>query len=184
MDPKKEGVVSVPAVVLKQPCQGDAVCFQVKAKAQYRVTRCVCVCERERGRERQGHITVESTVLITSCVHIHTSFITWLCSPFRLELMIKLRTLLTVFIFTLKAEALDYGKGRYISYAGLWYSAIVSWAIRADCACWKEGLCRKWRVWERWTYNNVKYLKNNVVLFDIKACQHILLHQTHTVMIF
>ncbi len=123
MDPKKEGVVSVPAVVLKQPCQGDAVCFQVKAKAQYRVTRCVCVCVRERGRERQGHITVESTVLITSCVHIHTSFITVsvtrVCSPFRLELMLKLRTLLTVFIFTLKAEALDYGKGRYISYVGL-----------------------------------------------------------------
>ncbi len=24
----------------------------------------------------------------------------------------------------------------------------ASWPIRADCACWKEGLCRK-RVWER-----------------------------------
>ncbi len=29
--------------------------------------------------------------------------------------MVKLRTLLTVFIFTLKAEACDYVKGRYIS---------------------------------------------------------------------
>ncbi len=29
--------------------------------------------------------------------------------------MLKLRTLLTVFIFTLKVEARDYGKGRYIS---------------------------------------------------------------------
>ncbi len=37
-----------------------------------------------------------------------------LCSPLRLELMVKLRTLLTVFIFTLKAEAGDYGKGHYI----------------------------------------------------------------------
>ncbi len=29
--------------------------------------------------------------------------------------MVKLRTLLTVFTFILKAEAHDYGKGRYIS---------------------------------------------------------------------
>ncbi len=37
--------------------------------------------------------------------------------------MVKLRTLLTVFIFTLKAKARDYGKGRYISDACLWCSA-------------------------------------------------------------
>ncbi len=80
--------------------------------------RCVCthagVCERER----QGHITVKS-VLIVACVQTHTSFITVsvtrLCSPLGLELMVKLRTLLTVFTFILKAEACDYGKGRYIS---------------------------------------------------------------------
>ncbi len=34
---KKEGVVSVTAVVLMQLCQGDAVCFLVKAKALYLV---------------------------------------------------------------------------------------------------------------------------------------------------
>ncbi len=32
-----------------------------------------------------------------------------------LELMVKLRTLLSVFTFILKAKARDYGKGRYIS---------------------------------------------------------------------
>ncbi len=32
---KKEGVVSVTAEVLMQPCQGDAVCFYAKAKALY-----------------------------------------------------------------------------------------------------------------------------------------------------
>ncbi len=37
--------------------------------------------------------------------------------------MVKLRTLLTVFIFALKDEARDYGKGRYISDARLWCSA-------------------------------------------------------------
>ncbi len=80
--------------------------------------------------------------MIAACVlQIHTSTVsvTRLCSPFGLELMVKLRTLLTVFIFTLKAEARDYGKGRYISDAYLWCRPItmhwVSWPIRADCAC-------------------------------------------------
>ncbi len=41
--------------------------------------------------------------------------VTRLCSPLGLELMVKLRTLLTVFTLILKAEARDYGKGRYIS---------------------------------------------------------------------
>ncbi len=72
-----------------------------------------CVCERER--ERQGHINVKSAFLITACLQIYTSIITVsvtrLCSPLGFELMVKLRTLLTVFIFTLKAEARDYGKG-------------------------------------------------------------------------
>ncbi len=39
-----------------------------------RVCVCVCVCERER--ERQGHITVESAVLIAACVQTHSSIIT------------------------------------------------------------------------------------------------------------
>ncbi len=37
--------------------------------------------------------------------------------------MLKLRALLTVFTFILKAEAGDYGKGRYISDSCLWCSA-------------------------------------------------------------
>ncbi len=41
--------------------------------------------------------------------------VTRLCSPLGLELMVKLRTLLTVFTLILKTEARDYGKGRYIS---------------------------------------------------------------------
>ncbi len=38
-----------------------------------------------------------------------------LCSHLGLELMVKLRSLLTIFTFILKDEACDYGKGRYIS---------------------------------------------------------------------
>ncbi len=74
----------------------------------------------ELNWERQGHITVESAVLIAACVlQTHTSIITVsvtrLCSPLGLELMVKLRTLLTVFTFILKDEAGDYVKGRNIS---------------------------------------------------------------------
>ncbi len=73
--------------------------------------------------------------------------VTRLCSPLRLELMVKLRKLLTVFTFILKAEARDYGKGRYISDAACGVRPIImhcaSWPIRADCTCRKEGLCRK-----------------------------------------
>ncbi len=43
--------------------------------------------------------------------------------PSRLELIVKLRTLLAVFTFFFKAEACDYGKGRYISDSCLWCSA-------------------------------------------------------------
>ncbi len=78
-----------------------------------------CEREREREREREGHITVESAVLIAACFQIYTSIITVsvmrLCSPFGLELMVNLRTLLAVITFILKDEARDYGKGRYIS---------------------------------------------------------------------
>ncbi len=86
------------------------------------VLRVVCVCaerekerERERERERTGSYHSMSAILIMACVQTHRSFITVsltrLCSSFWLELMVKL----TVFTFILKAEALDYGKGRYNS---------------------------------------------------------------------
>ncbi len=104
-------------------------------------------------------VTVESAVLIAACVQtidckkvqIHTSFITVsvtrLCSPFGLELMVKLRTLLTVFTFVLKVEARDYGKGITFPTSACSVRPITmhcgSWPIRADCACRKEGLCRK-----------------------------------------
>ncbi len=78
------------------------VCFVISLSICYwllkcRVLRVVCVCvcvwerERERERERQGHITVESAILIAACVQIHTSFITVSvtrrCSPLGFELV-------------------------------------------------------------------------------------------------
>ncbi len=116
---------------------------------------CVCVCERERetGSHHSGVYSPSEIVLIAARLQTHMSIITVsvtrLCSPLGLELMVKLklRTLLTVFTLILKAEARDYGKGRYIYDEACGVRPITmhcaSWPIRADCACRKEGLCRK-----------------------------------------
>ncbi len=100
------------------------VCVHVRERERERESHhsvvCVCVCVLVCERGRHGHTTA-------ACLQTHTSIITVsvtrLCSPLGLELMVKLRTLLTVFTFILKAKALDYGKGRYISDSCLWCSA-------------------------------------------------------------
>ncbi len=80
------------------------------------------------------------------CKHIRASSLCLSrdCSPPGLELRGKQRTLLTAFTILLKAEARDYGRGRYISDVACGVQPITmhcaSWPIRADCACWKEGL--------------------------------------------
>ncbi len=102
-------------------CVRVCVCERERETGSHHSTSAIliaaCMCLRER--ERQGQITVESAFLIVACVQTHTSIITVsvtrLCSPLALELMVKLRTLLTVFTLILKAEARNYGKGRYIS---------------------------------------------------------------------
>ncbi len=63
---------------------------------------CVCVCERERDKvASQRNVQCVGNCLNRSLFETHTSFITvsvtQLCSPLGLELMVKLRTLLTVF---------------------------------------------------------------------------------------
>ncbi len=81
-----------------------------------------CVCARMCERGRHGHITT------AACLQTQTSFITVsvmrLCSTLTLELMVKLRTLLTIFTFILKTEARDYGKCR---------NALCSRAAANDC---------------------------------------------------
>ncbi len=110
-----------------------------------------------RYSEFSGLDRIWKNGIVASLVQTHTRFITVsvtrLCSPLGLELMVKLRTLLTVFTYSLKAKARDYGKGHYISDVAYGVRPITmhcaSWPIRADCACRKEGLCRKRSVWER-----------------------------------
>ncbi len=65
---------------------------------------CVCVCERERERDKvasQRYVQRGGNCLNRGLFETHTSFITvsvtWLCYPLGLELMVKLRTLLSVF---------------------------------------------------------------------------------------
>ncbi len=145
-------------------CESATVCFVISLNIFYWLFKCgverpVREWERERERERE-RVTVESAVLIAACVQTHTSIITVsvtrLCSPLGLELMVKLRTLLTVFI--LKDEAHDYGKGSYISNECLWCSAnhnALGQLANQSRLC-LSGLCRKRSVWER---RGIEYLQ-------------------------
>ncbi len=138
--------------------ESATVCFVISLSICYQLLKCgvlraVCVCVCVWEIEREGDMVTTAT-----CMQIHTSIITVsvmrLCSPFGLQLMVKLSTLLTVFTYILKAKACYYGKEHYISHAACGVQPItmhfVSWPIRAVCACWKEGLCRKQSIWERW----------------------------------
>ncbi len=130
--------------------------------------------ERARERERQCHITVESAVLTVACVQTYTSFITMsvtrLGSSLRIELMVELPTLLTVFIFTLKAEAHDYGKGCYISDMCLWcfgQSQCTGLAGQSEqtVLVGRRGFVENYvldRIGALRTCNTVQYLKNYV----------------------
>ncbi len=105
------------------------------------VTRraCVCVCVRGTGSHHSGVYSPSEIILTAACVlQIHTSIITMsvtrLCSPFGLELIkltrkLKLAFMVRVVTFLTRACGV-----RPITM----YS--VSWPIRADCACRKEGL--------------------------------------------
>ncbi len=132
---------------------------------------CVCVCSHVWERETRSHNRA-----LWANIYELLQCLSHDCSPLGLELMVKLRSLLTVFTLVWKAEAHDYGKGSYNSDAACGVRPITmhwfSWPIRADCACRKEGL--KWPI--------IMYSIWKIMCFlNIKACQHILLHQ---IMIF
>ncbi len=127
---------------------------RVTVESAILIAACVCVCVCVWERETGSHHST-SAILIAACLQTHTSIITVsvtrLCSPLGLELMVKLRTLLTVFKFESWSSRL--WKGALHFRRGLWcsanHNALCQWPIRADCACRKEGLCRKRSVWER-----------------------------------
>ncbi len=105
----------------------------------------MCVREVTSQRSVQHVINRLNLGLCTNTSIITVCHVTLF--PLGLELMVKLRTLLTVFTFIFKADARYYGKGRYIYDADCGVRPITvhcaSWPIRADYACRKEELCRK-----------------------------------------
>ncbi len=114
------------------------VCVREKVTA---AASCVCVCVLACVREGDK---VTQPRLVSKHIRASSLCLSHDCSPLGLELMVKLRSLLTVFTLVWKAEAHDYGKGSYNSDAACGVRPITmhwfSWPIRADCACRKEGL--------------------------------------------
>ncbi len=80
------------------------VCERESHSSSGNVCVCVCVCS-------EGDEVTHSPACLQKHMSFITVFVTHFCSPFELELMVKLMTLLTVFTLVLKAEAHDYGKG-------------------------------------------------------------------------
>ncbi len=143
------------------------VCVCVWERDAHRVTSphisyLNCGLERETGSHHSGVYSGSEIFLITACLQTHMSFIT-VCHEtlFPFQAWTDAKTLLTVFTLVLKAEAHDYGKGSYISNVACGVRPItmlcVSWPITADCACRKEGLCRKRSVWERQGLEDLQY---------------------------
>ncbi len=149
--------------------ESATVCFVISLSICYwlfkrGVLHIVCVCVRERERERErgaAQCCVCVCVCVTQprlvCKHIRASSrvlsVTRLCSPLGLELMVKLRTLWTVFTFILKAKARGYGKGRYISDLCLWcsanHNALGQLANQSRLRLSEGGTLLKTKVWER-----------------------------------
>ncbi len=103
--------------------------------------------------------------------------------------MLKLTTLLTVFTFILKAEAHDYGKGRYISHAACGVRPItmlwVGWPNQSRLRL-LEGGTSLWRKTKRLIEAGhrgptIMYSIWKIMCFlNIKACQHMRLHHQYT----
>ncbi len=125
-------ILTLPEIFLLDCVQAKLDQNYLSAPGTYHVCVCVCVRERETGSHHSWVYSLSEIVLFTACLQTHSSFImsvTLLCSPLRHELMVKLRTLLTVFTLILRAEAHHAACGvRPITMS--W----VSWPIRADCA--------------------------------------------------
>ncbi len=81
---------------------------------------CLCVCARARVRERERRSHHSGVSCLNRCLcgntyELHHCVCHTALFLSLLELMLKLRTLLTVFTLVLKAEARNYDNERYIS---------------------------------------------------------------------
>ncbi len=114
--------VCVRACVWERERERERITAQHRGCVCVCVCLCVCVCVYSRVWERETR-SHHNSGLFANTYELHHCVCHRLCSALGFELMVKLRTLLTVFTFILKAEAHDYGKGRYISDSCLWCSA-------------------------------------------------------------
>ncbi len=119
---------------------------------------CVCVCEieRERERERESSLvepTTHNRGLCANTYELHYCVCHATLFPFQAWTDGKTKDIINCLYFSFESWSSQLWKGSYISDTDCDVRPItmhwVSWPIRADCACWKEGFCRKQMVWER-----------------------------------
>ncbi len=157
--------------------------------SQRRVCVCVCVCVRACARGRHGHTT--AACVLQTHTSIITVSVTRLCSPLGLELMVKLRTLLTVFTFILKAKARDYGKGcfpfptRAVVFGQS--QCTVSAGQSEQTVLLERGLCRKQKRLREAGHRGPTIMNSIwkiMCFFDIKSCQQYSVTPNNKIMIF
>ncbi len=103
---------------------------------------CVCVCEKER----------ETTAACVQTHELHHGVCHATLFPFRAWTDGKTKDIINCLYIYFKRWSSQLWQGPLHFWHRLWcsanHNALISWLIRADCACRKEGLCRKRRVWE------------------------------------
>ncbi len=125
---------------------------------------------------KMGLLSIFVSGLNQKCLPKLTA-VTQLCSSFGLELMVKLRMLLTVFTFSLKAEAHGYEK-------------VFTFPMRlvvfgqSQCTLPVGQSEQTVLVGSRDFVENEAFERKIMCFLNIKVCQHILLHQIHKIMIF
>ncbi len=105
--------------------ESATVCFVISLSICYWLLKCsvlhvMFVCVLTSVREGD---TVTQSRLVWKHIRASALCLSHDSVPLGLELMVKLKTLLTVFTFILKAKARDYGNGRYSSDSCFWCSA-------------------------------------------------------------
>ncbi len=137
-------IVCVCALVCVCVCVWERERERERVTSQSRVCVCVCVCSCVCERGRHGHITT------MACVQTHTSFIT-VCHvtlfPSRAWTDGKTKDIINCLYIYFESWSSRLWRGVLHLTCACGVRPITmhcaSWPIRADCACRKEGLCRK-----------------------------------------
>ncbi len=142
--------------------ESATVCFVISFIICYRLFKCgvlrvLCVCACERGRETGSHNSGVSGLNRGLCANTNkhrygvchaTPF------PFRAWTDGKTKDINRLYIYFESSSSKIVIMERDVTFPMRGVRPItmhcVSWPNRADCACRKEGLCRKQHVWERW----------------------------------